>query len=41
MEVHDSSPPSSPNPWKVRIIKFVIYLVVGFLCAYLFGRFKN
>lgn len=27
--------------WKGRLIRFVIYIVVGFLCAFLYKYLKN
>lgn len=27
--------------WKSRLIKFLIYVVVGFLCAFLYGKLKK
>jgi hypothetical protein len=27
--------------WKGRLIRFLIYLLVGFLCAFLYKQFKN
>ena len=29
------------NAWKGRLIKFIIYVAVGFLCAYLYRQLKN
>ena len=27
--------------WKGRLIRFIIYIVVGFLCAFLYGYLKK
>lgn len=27
--------------WKGRLLRFVIYAAVGFLCAFLYKSFKN
>ncbi len=33
---------SDPNSsWKSRMIRFVIYVAVGFLCAFLYRYLKN
>lgn len=40
----DMNNPETNQPnrvWKGRLIKFIIYLVVGFLCAFLYRQFKN
>jgi hypothetical protein len=36
----DQQPPG-PNPVKGRIIRFVVYMIVGFLCAFLYGQWKD
>ncbi len=32
---------SPKSAWKGRLIKFLIYVVVGFLCAFLYGKIKH
>jgi prepilin signal peptidase PulO-like enzyme (type II secretory pathway) len=33
---------NTPNPaWKGRLLKFLIYLVIGFLIAFLYGQVKK
>ncbi len=27
--------------WKSRLFRFLIYVIVGFLCAFLYRYFKN
>ena len=30
-----------PGGLKINIIKFLIYLAVGFLCAFIYNKMKN
>jgi uncharacterized membrane protein len=29
------------SAWKGRLLKFIIYVIIGFLCAFLYRQLKN
>lgn len=32
---------SRKTDWKQRLIRFLVYVVVGFACAFLYNNFRN
>jgi len=39
MDTTNSTNPKSA--WKGRLIKFIVYVAIGFLCAFLYKQLKN
>ncbi len=39
--MEEQKPKQNKFPWKSRLLRFIIYLVVGFLCAFIYHQLKK
>ncbi len=39
--MEEPKPKQNKFPWKSWLLRFLIYLVVGFLCAFLYRQLKK